>query len=123
MARFKGVLGDRVADVKESKLLTDSPCRLVSPEAGPDRDMQRIRRLLEEDYELPARILELNRGHPLIHSLADLIQGQPDDPRIDAVVEQLFDNLLLLDGLHPNPARMVPRLQTLLEATLKGGSG
>jgi molecular chaperone HtpG len=123
VARFKGVLGDRVADVKESKLLTDSPCRLVSPEAGPDRDMQRIRRLLEEDYELPARILELNRGHSLIHSLAELVQGQPEDPRIDAVIEQLFDNLLLLDGLHPNPARMVPRLQTLLETTLKGGSG
>ena len=85
--------------------------------------MQRIRRLLEQDYELPARILELNRRHPLIRDLAELVQGQPDDPRVDAVVEQLFDNLLLLDGLHPNPARMVPRLQTLLEATLKGGSG
>jgi molecular chaperone HtpG len=119
VARFKQVLGERVADVQESRLLTASPCRLVSPDTSPDRDMQRIRRMLEQDYELPARVLELNRAHPLIHSLADLVQDQPDDPRIDPAVEQLFDNLLLLDGLHPNPARMVPRLQTLLEAMLK----
>src|SRR5512139_2827408 len=34
IVRFKQVLGDRVTDVRESKLLTDSPARLVSPNAG-----------------------------------------------------------------------------------------
>ena len=67
--RIKEVLGERVVEVRESKVLKDSPCRLVSPESGPEREMQRVRRLLESDYEIPARILEVNRGHPLIQNL------------------------------------------------------
>ena len=114
-ARFKRVLGDRVTEVRESKLLTDSPCRLVSPGAGPERDLQRVRRLLEQDFQVQAKILELNRRHPLIQNLAHLIGSRPDDGVIDPTIEQLFENLLLLEGLHPNPAQMVPRIQALLE--------
>jgi molecular chaperone HtpG len=113
--RFKNVLGERVADVRESKLLKDSPCRLVSPDSGPEREMQRVRRLIEQDYEVPVKILEINRGHPLIQNLAHLIETQFADPLIDLTVEQLFENLLLLEGLHPNPAQMAPRIQELLE--------
>jgi molecular chaperone HtpG len=117
--QFKVVLGERVLDVRASKLLKDSPCRLVSPEATPDRDLQRLRRLIEQDYEIPAKILEINQGHGLIRDLSALLQGRDDDPRIAQVIEQLFENLLLLEGLHPNPAQMVPRLQSLLEAAVK----
>jgi molecular chaperone HtpG len=119
IARFKGTLGDRVADVRESKLLTGSPCRLVSPETGPERELQRVRRLLEQDFEIPAKILEINRQHALIQNLAHLIKTQPIAPMIDVGIEQLFENLLLLEGLHPNPAQMVPRIQKLLEAATK----
>jgi molecular chaperone HtpG len=38
---------------------------------------------------------------------------------IDPTIEQLFENLLLLEGLHPDPVQMVPRIQTLLEAATK----
>jgi molecular chaperone HtpG len=114
--RFKEVLGDRVTEVRESKLLADHPCRLVSPEGGPERDLQRIRRLLGQETEVPARILEINRRHPLIQNLACLITTQSGDSVVGQTIEQLFDNLLLLEGLHPNPAQMVPRIQALLEA-------
>jgi len=113
--RIKEVLGERVVEVRESKVLNDSPCRLVSPESGPEREMQRVRRLLESDYEIPARILEVNRGHPLIQNLASLVQNAFANPLIDMTIEQLFENLLLLEGLHPNPVQMVPRIQSLLE--------
>ena len=121
--RFKRVLGDRVTEVRESKLLTDSPCRLVSPEAGPERDLQRVRRLLEQDFRVQARILELNPRHRLVQNLAHLLVAQPDDAVIDPAIEQLFENLLLLDGLHPNPVQMVPRIQDLLEAATRGEGG
>lgn len=114
--RFKQVLGARVTEVRASKVLKDSPARLVSPEDSPDRDLQRVRRLLEQDYQVAPKILELNRHHRLIQNLAGLVGRVPADPRIDLTVEQLFANLLLLEGLHPNPAEMVPRLQSLLEA-------
>jgi molecular chaperone HtpG len=117
--RIKEVLGGRVTEVRESKLLADHPCRLVSPEGGPDRDLQRIRRLLGQEAEVPARILEVNRRHPLIQNLANRIVAQSDDGVIDPTIEQLFENLLLLEGLHPNPAQMVPRIQTLLEAATR----
>ncbi len=117
--RFRGVLGERVTEVRESKLLTDSPCRLVSREGGPERELQRVRRLLERDFETPAKILEINRRHPLIQNLAHLTTTDPDADVINAAIEQLFENLLLLEGLHPNPAHMVPRIQALLEAATR----
>jgi molecular chaperone HtpG len=123
IARARQVLGDRVSEVRESRMLTDSPSRLVSQDTGYDRDLQRVRRLLEQDYQAPAKILELNPRHPLVRNLAGLIAARPADPLIDPAIEQVFENLLLLEGLHPNPATMVPRIQQLLEAatTLDGG--
>jgi molecular chaperone HtpG len=119
IARFKRVLGDRVVEVRESKLLVGSPCRLVSPEGGPERDLQRVRRLLEQDFDVPAKILELNRRHALIQNLAHLVKAQPERAVIDPTIEQLFENLLLLEGMHPNPAQMVTRIQSLLEAATR----
>ncbi|HNT73777.1 MAG TPA: molecular chaperone HtpG [Anaerolineae bacterium] len=115
IVRFQGVLGEGVKEVRESKLLTDSPCRLVSAETGPVREMARVRRLLEQDFEIPPQILEINRGHPLIQNLAHMIEAQPFNPLIDMTIQQLFDSLLLLEGLHPNPAQMAPRIQKILE--------
>jgi molecular chaperone HtpG len=121
--RFKLVLGDRVVDVRESKMLTDNPCRLVSPEASPDRDLHRVRRLLEEEYEIPKKILELNRRHSLIQNLARLVAGESDAELAESAIQQLFDNVLLLEGLHPNPADMTPRIQALMEAAVAARAG
>jgi molecular chaperone HtpG len=115
LVRFRRVLGERVADVRESKYLKGSPCRLVSAESGVERDMQRVRRLLEENYETPARILEVNRGHALIRDLGRLTGNPSADALLDLTIEQLFENLLLLEGLHPDPAQMVSRIESLLE--------
>jgi molecular chaperone HtpG len=113
--RFERVLGDRVVEVRESTLLTDSPCRLVSPGDAPDRDMQRVQRLLNQSFEVPKKIIELNRRHPLIRNLAHLVEDQPQEALIDMAIEQLYDSALLMEGLHPNPATMVPRVQQLME--------
>jgi molecular chaperone HtpG len=123
IVRFQHVLGDRVKEVREAKVLKDSPCRLVSSEAGPEREMERVRRLLEEDYKASARILELNRGHSLIQNLGRLIESQANDALVDLTIEQLFENMLLLEGLHPNPIKMVPRIQSLLEKATTVSSG
>ncbi len=121
--RIKEVLGERVVEVREAKVLKDSPARLVSPESGPEREMQRVRRLLESDYEIPARIMEVNRGHPLIQNLSALVQTDFANPLIDLSIEQLFDNLLLVEGLLPNPVQMVPRIQSLLERATREPKG
>ena len=115
---FRSVLGDRVTGVRESKQLVNSPCRLVSPEDSFDRDMQRIRRLTEQNYAVPKKLLELNRKHPLIANLAQMVAHTADTALVDATIEQLHDNALLLEGLHPNPADMVERIQTLMETAV-----
>jgi molecular chaperone HtpG len=119
IARIKTVLGDNLTEVRESKVLTDSPCRLVSPEEAAERDMQRVKRLLGQDYEIPKKIMEINRGHQLIADMATLAQNKQNDVLLDASIQQLYESALLLEGLLPNPAEMVPRIQQLMEAALR----
>jgi molecular chaperone HtpG len=117
--RFRTVLGDRITGVRESKLLTDSPCRLVSPENAPDRDIARVRRLLDQTFDVPKKLLEINRSHPLIKNLAHLVADRPAEPIIDLSIEQLYENALLVEGIHPNPADMVGRIQALMAAAVE----
>jgi molecular chaperone HtpG len=113
---FAGVLGERVKSVRVSKVLTgQSPARLVSPEGTIDRHTQRVYQLLDQEYEVPQKILEINPRHPLIHNLNTMLSGGGDEV-LDATIEQIYENALLLDGLHPNPAEMVERIQQLMTA-------
>ena len=74
-ARVKARLGERVSAVRESKTLVGSPARLVSEDESGSRYMYRINRLLDKDYELPVKALELNPRHPLMHNLSGLISA------------------------------------------------
>ena len=125
--RFKercvDVLGDRVTQVRETRVLRDSPCRLVSPEDAPSREMQRVYRLLNQEFEVPKKVLELNRGHPLIQNLTNLVINRPEEPIINLAIEQLYENGLLVEGIHPNPAAIAARVQTILETAVAGVSG
>ena len=118
--RFKQVLGDRVTDVRASEILRSNPVRLVSPADAPGREMQRIQRLMERDYSVPPKLIEINRAHPLIHDLAALTVAGRDVAVADAIIEQLYDSALVAEGLHPAPASMLPRIQTLMEAAARG---
>lgn len=113
---FTAVLGDRVREVRASKNLTGSPARLVSEEGGADRHMYRIHRLMDKDYQLPVKILELNPRHPLMHNLNNILASGDDNHLADAVVEQVFETALLQDGIHPDPASMASRLTLLMQA-------
>lgn len=120
VSRFRSVLGERVRDVRESKALVDSPARLVSAEDSFERDLQYLRRLMEEDYKAPVKILELNRRHPLVVHLAARIEQTPDDALIDASIQQMLDNLLLLEGSYSGSvADLVARMQQLMAAALE----
>ncbi len=117
--RFSAVLGERISEIRESKLLRNSPARLVASEDAAGREMQRIQQLLGRESEPAPRILELNRGSSLVADLARRAEANPDDPIVAAAAEQLYDNALLLEGLVSDPAAMVPRLQLLLEAAAR----
>ena len=119
VAQFKSQLGERIADVRASDRLVDNPLRLVSPDDAKGREMDRIRRLLEKDFTIPQKVVEINRRHPIIKNLAGLVTAGGSDSLVNDCIEQLYENGLLLEGLHPNPAEMVGRIQALIEAATK----
>lgn len=121
--KVKEILGGRVSDVRESKTLVGSPARLVSDDASTNRHMYRINRLLDKDYELPVKSLELNSRHPLMHNLSHLLASNSDEKLVNAVVEQIFETALLQDGIHPDPASMADRLTLLMQAATGSSVG
>lgn len=121
IAKVRDQLGERITDVRGSKILRESPVRLAAADDGPGREMERIQRMLGRETGTPKRLLELSRVNPLVASLAQIAQDQPDSPLLPILIEQLYDSALLLEGLHPNPSDMVPRIQQLMEAAAKIG--
>lgn len=120
--RFKEVLGDRVEDVRESKLLTDSPVRLVNPPDAMNANMHRVQRLLGKEYQVPKKILEINRGNAMVQNISARLTANAGDPLINPLIEQLFENELVTEGIHPNPADMIPRIQELMLAAARMGA-
>lgn len=113
--RFKQVLGERVADVRASTRLSQSVARLADPEGAPNSEMQRIYKHLGREYEVPKKILELNPAHPILKNLLKQASGSELQT---LVIEQIYDSALLVEGLHPDPSSMAPRVQQLIEAAL-----
>ncbi len=116
VARFKKQLGERVTDVRPTDRLHGSIARLVDPEGTLGQEMQRVYKLMEKDYQTPAKVLELNPKHPTLAALGALDE---DDPLSAAVIEQIYDSALLIEGLHPDPAGMIPRIEQLMAAALE----
>jgi molecular chaperone HtpG len=116
--RFKQQLGERVTDVRMTDRLSGSPARLVDPEGSLNQEMQRVYRLLNREYEVPKKVLELNPSHPILVRLSQL---GADDARNALVIEQVYEDALLIEGLHPDPASMIARIQQLMEEALGKG--
>ncbi|MFM8322035.1 MAG: molecular chaperone HtpG [Chloroflexota bacterium] len=113
--RFKTLLGERVSDVRMTDRLTGSPARLVDPQGAPNQEMQRVYKLLNKEFDAPKKILELNPRHPIVARLAALGPGHPLGA---LVIEQVYEDALLVEGLHPDPAGMISRIQKIIEAAL-----
>ncbi len=115
--RFVGrcvtTLGERVTEVRPSRVLKESPVRLLSPD-GQNVEMQRIYRMMGREVDVPPQILEVNRNHPLIAGLSSLATKQPDSPLLPLAIEQLYAGALMQEGLLPNPSDMMPRILELL---------
>ncbi|MCE1253716.1 MAG: molecular chaperone HtpG [Anaerolineae bacterium] len=114
--RFKQQLGERVTNVRITNRLVESPARLVDQGGSAASEMQRAYRLLNKDFEVPKMILEVNPKHPIIKKLESLSN---EDAFATDLIEQIYENCLLQEGLHPNPAQMVSRIQKFMEASLK----
>jgi molecular chaperone HtpG len=118
--RFQQVLGERVTGVRASNRLSQSVARLVDPDGTLNPELQRVYRMLGKDYEIPKKILELNPSHNILKNLLKLESGSELQT---AIIEQIFDSALLVEGLHPDPSSMVSRVQQIIDAALTRQSG
>jgi molecular chaperone HtpG len=47
------------------------------------------------------------------------LHGLPaDSPLNGLIIEQVYEDALLIEGLHPDPASMISRIQKIMEAVL-----
>jgi molecular chaperone HtpG len=116
--RFKQVLGERVTDVRASNRLSQSVARLVDADGALNPELQRVYKYLGKEYEIPKKILELNPSHVILKKLLDLDAASELQTLI---IEQIYDSALLVEGLHPDPSSMAPRVQQIMEAALMSG--
>jgi molecular chaperone HtpG len=115
LERFKQVLGERVTSVRASNRLSQSVARLVDPDGTLNPELQRVYRMLGKEYEIPRKILELNPSHNILKNLLKLESGSELQT---AIIEQIYDSALLVEGLHPDPSSMVSRVQQIMDAAL-----
>ena len=113
---FKDALEEQVSDVRITDRLTNSIARLVDAEGSLGQEMQRVYRMMDKDYQIPKKVLEINPDHPVLKKVSQLAD---DDRRRELIVEQIFESALLIEGLHPDPASMIPRIQMLMESALE----
>jgi HSP90 family molecular chaperone len=117
--RFKTQLAERVTNVRTTSRLVESPARLVDPEGTLNPEMQRVYKMLNREFEMPLKVLEINPNHAILKRMSSL---PADDPLNELVIEQVYEDALLIEGLHPDPASMINRIQRLLEAALKSNA-
>ena len=97
--------------------LTSSVARLVDAKGSLGQEMQRVYRMMDRDYQIPKKVLEINPEHNILQKMSQLSE---DDHRRELIAEQIFESTLLIEGLHPDPASMIPRIQELMEFALNG---
>jgi len=115
LSKMKSILGERVADVKESKRLSGSASCLVSEGDGLTSSMQKILKMANQNVGSQNKILEINRDNKLIRNLLEVFKKDSNDLLIENATEQLFESALLLEGNLEDPHKLVKRINELLE--------
>jgi len=113
---LKDTLGARVADVKASDRLVDSPVLALNADKFMSPHMRRMMKAMnKEGADSPLRVnLEFNPRHAVIKRLFDTHTAHPE--RAKLVAEQLLDNALIGAGLLDDATTMIARLNKLLES-------
>lgn len=112
---FRGALGDKVADVKETSKLTDAPCTLTNAEGGYSRLLQTVISQQMKEFPRSKPVFEVNPRSGLIRRLAELSVNSANDDFIRNCALQLFAGAQLLDGLNPDPQETATRMQQFME--------
>ena len=119
VAVLKDVLGEAVADVRESDRLTDSPVCLVASDGALDMHLERILKAHGQLEQVSARVLEINPDHPLIKKLAKEAGGDKAGAKLADAAHLLLDQARILEGeTLPDSAAFARRMAAVMERGL-----
>lgn len=116
VAAIKDILGDKVADVKESKRLVDSPCTIVAGKDGMDAQTERMMKMMDKNFEGAKKVFEVNLNHNILKNLTSYLDKNGTDDNFKNIVEQLYGSALLIEGELKNPTDYVSKVYDLIEA-------
>ena len=119
--KIKDVLGDSVGSVQMTDRLTKSPMALITPEGQMSMNLERLMKAHGQQTNFNSqRILEINGKHPVIQTLADLIDKEEMTDVVADSIQVLFDETLIAEG-EPikNPSAFTERLTRFIMAGLK----
>jgi molecular chaperone HtpG len=116
------VLEAKVAEVRMTHRLTDSPACLVTQEHGLSPHLERILRANGQPVPETKRILELNPDHAVVQAL----QGMAGDESKKADLQRwsgvLFDQALLAEGTMPeDPAAFAKAVAEMMQKAVGNG--
>ncbi len=114
LALFKITLGDKVEDVVASKRLVDSATTLVVGAQGMDTQMERMMKMMGQDFGGSKKILEVNTAHPLLKNIATLQAEGGHDDLLEKAIVQLYEGALLIDGTLSQTSAFVERMTGLM---------
>jgi molecular chaperone HtpG len=112
---FRGALDSKVAEVKESSRLTDSPCCLINPRSHMSGRLQQVLGQSMREFEQTKHVMELNPQSNLITRLCELSNNSDNDEFIRDCGRQLFANAQILDGLIPDVEDTTGRTLRVME--------
>ncbi|XP_004373261.1 heat shock protein 75 kDa, mitochondrial isoform X1 [Trichechus manatus latirostris] len=120
MAWMRNALGSRVTNVKVTLRLDTHPAMITVLEMGAARHflrMQQLAKTHEERAQILQPTLEINPRHALIKKLSQLRAGEPELAQL--LVDQIYENAMIVAGLVDDPRPMVGHLNKLLTKALE----
>ena len=111
---LKTIYGDKVADVKISERLVDSPCILVNQSEGPSVQMEKMMKMMNKEYAYAKRVFEINKNNVLIKELIRIHKNDPASKELKSLSNQLLDNMMLREGVIDNIDSIIPQIQDIM---------
>jgi molecular chaperone HtpG len=114
---MKETLGERVAEVKSSTRLINSPAAALITGGAMSPQMKQMMKQMNPDFSGSENVeIELNPYHELIQKLESSREDQPELSKM--VAEQITDNALLSAGLLDKSKGMVDRVHGIMLKSL-----
>jgi len=102
----ESALKDKIEKAVITERLTDTPCALVASQYGWSGNMERIMKAQayktasssDDFYSKQKKTLEINPRHPLIKTLLEKVETDPEDEKAVGIAEVMFDTAVLRSG-------------------------